>query len=159
MSSTTVGEPKSLCFAFKSMDNMLMRFVHMQMAEAGFDEVTVMHGWILGFLYRSRGKAVYQKDIEEKFTIAKSTATNILKCMEKKGYVTRSSDEKDARLKRLELTPLGEEIHKKAIHHIDEIHARIEANITDEERQCFWNILGKIKKNMDNIEKGLEVND
>ncbi|MGN0380114.1 MAG: MarR family winged helix-turn-helix transcriptional regulator [Butyrivibrio sp.] len=156
---TTDSEPKSLCLAFKRMDNVLMRFVRARMAEAGFDEVTVMHGWILGFLFRNKDRAVYQKDIEEEFSIAKSTVTNILKCMEKKGYVTRVPDEHDARLKRLELTARGENIHKKAIHHIDEIHARIETDISDEERQCFWQILFKIKNNMNNIEKGMKVDD
>ena len=44
---------------------------------------------------------VYQKDIEEEFQIRKSTATGILKLMEKHGFIRRESAQQDARLKRI----------------------------------------------------------
>lgn len=51
----------------------------------GLDEVTLMHGWIMGYLYHNQGKAVYQKTIESDFNIRRSTVTTILQLMEKKG--------------------------------------------------------------------------
>ena len=97
----------AICFQFKQMDNQIMRYIHMKMSQDGFDEVTVMHGWILGFLYCNSDRKICQKDIEDQFCIAKSTVTNILKLMEKKGYVTRVSGEHDARTKILHLTAEG----------------------------------------------------
>ena len=139
----------AICFQFKQMDNQIMRYIHMKMSQIGFDEVTVMHGWILGFLYRNSDRRICQKDIEDQFSIAKSTVTNILKLMEKKGYVTRVSGEHDARTKELHLTPEGVKIHKKTIEQIHLLHDSIEEGITDEERECFYRIIGKIKNNME----------
>ena len=66
-----------------------------------------MQGWIIGYLYQNRDKEVFQRDIQEQFSIRRSTVTGILQLMEKNGLITRSSVERDARLKKLELTPPG----------------------------------------------------
>ena len=79
----------------------------------GMDQATVMHGWIMGFLYENRDRDIYQKDLEMKFGISRSTVTNILQLMEKKGYIRRVSVEKDARLKKLELTERGLQIQRQ----------------------------------------------
>ena len=139
---------KAICFEFKRMNNLVVRHLHAKMAEEGFDEVTIMHGWILGFLCNNSDKDICQKDIEDEFCIAKSTVTNILKLMEKKGYVTRVTDEHDARLKILRLTDEGMEIHQKTIEVIDNLHRQLETGITDDERECFYTVVKKIKENM-----------
>ena len=51
-------------------------------AEAELDEVTLMHGWIMGYLYSNQDKNIYQKTIESDFNINRSTVTTILKLME-----------------------------------------------------------------------------
>ena len=127
---------KSICFILKRVNHVVERGIHASLAAAGFDEITNMHGWILGFLYHAEGP-IYQKDIETHFGIARSTVTNILQLMEKKGYLTRTTDEHDARLKRLEL--------------IDSAHECMEAGITDEERKICFDVFEKIRKNVDNI--------
>ena len=38
-------------------------------------ELTVMHNWVIGYLYRNQQKEIFQKDIEAEFSIARSTAT------------------------------------------------------------------------------------
>ena len=134
---------KSICFSLKRVNHIVERGIHTSLAAAGFDEITNMHGWILGFLYHAQ-RPVYQKDIESNFGIARSTVTNILQLMEKKGYLTRTTDEHDARLKRLELTELGKKVH------LD----NMEAGITDEERRICFEVLEKICKNVEKITGG-----
>ena len=73
----------------------------------GVEELTSMHGRILGYLYWSRPKDVYQKDIEEHFNITRSSVAGIVKLMEQKGYILRQSVQGDARLKKLSLTDLS----------------------------------------------------
>lgn len=140
----------SICFSLKRAKHIVERGIHVSLAAAGFDEVTNMHGWILGFLYTEQGP-VYQKDIEANFGIGRSTVTNILQLMEKKGYVTRNTDEKDARLKRLELTPLGKKVHMETVAVIDKAHDTMEAGITPEERRIYFEVLGKIQRNVEKI--------
>ena len=68
-----------------------------------------MQGWIIGYLYRHSEEAVFQKDLEAEFQMARSTASGILQAMEKKGLITREPIPRDARLKRLVLTEKGME--------------------------------------------------
>ena len=158
---------KSICFSLKRVNHIVERGIHTSLAAAGFDEITNMHGWILGFLYHAQ-RPVYQKDIESNFGIARSTVTNILvlkngriaesgsfdELMEKKGYLTRTTDEHDARLKRLELTELGKKVHLDTIAVIDSAHDTMEAGITDEERRICFEVLEKICKNVEKITGG-----
>lgn len=137
---------KSICFSLKRVNHIVERGIHTSLAAAGF-------GWILGFLYHAQ-RPVYQKDIESNFGIARSTVTNILQLMEKKGYLTRTNDEHDARLKRLELTELGKKVHLDTIAVIDSAHDTMEAGITDEERRICFEVLGKICKNVEKITGG-----
>ena len=65
----------------RSLDNMLMRNLFCQVKKFGLDEMTVMHGWIIGFLYNNRDRDIFQKDVETEFSIGRSTVTNILKLM------------------------------------------------------------------------------
>ena len=81
------------------LDRKLSRNLTMRVKEAGLDEVTMMHGWIIRYLYHNREKDVYQKDIEKMFSVRRSTVTNLIQLMEKKGYVRRESVAADARLK------------------------------------------------------------
>ena len=66
-----------------------------------------MNGWIMRYLYENRKKDIFQKDIEKFFSIGRSTVTNIIQILEKKGYVRRESVEYDARLKKVILTEQG----------------------------------------------------
>ena len=85
----------------RTLDNILSRNLMAAARERGVDELTAMHGWILGYLCRNEHKDIFQKDIEAEFKICRSTVTNILKLMEKKGYIKRESVPYDARLKKL----------------------------------------------------------
>ena len=76
--SDTIG------YEVRTLDNLLFRMLLAYSAKAGMDELTMMHGWIIGYLYDNREKEIYQKDLEKKFSISRSTVTNILKRMESK---------------------------------------------------------------------------
>lgn len=142
---------ESIGFRIKKMNNLIIRNIRAKMAKDGLDELTIMHGWIMGFLYQNEGKAVYQKDVECNFCISKSTVTNILKLMEKKGYIVRVSDENDARLKRLALTELGKKKHIQTVEIIDDFHKRMEDGITEDEFRTFERVMEKIEQNMEAI--------
>ena len=94
----------------RTLNNTTFRTLLAYEARRGVDEVTVMHGWIIGFIYENASRDIFQKDIEAEFSIAKSTVTGILKLMEKKGYIIRESVAWDARLKKLALTEKGRQL-------------------------------------------------
>ena len=132
------------------LDRKLSRNLTMRVKEAGLDEVTMMHGWIIRYLYHNREKDVYQKDIEKMFSVRRSTVTNLIQLMEKKGYVRRESVAADARLKKVLLTEKGIESHEtieKMIYHIEE---ELTDGISEEELRVFYEVIRKIT---DNVEK------
>ena len=94
-------------FEIRRLDHMLGRNMQAHVRAAGIDEVTLMHGWIIRYLYTNQDKDVFQKDIEQYFSIGRSTVTNIIQLMERKGYIARESVEHDARLKKVVLTEKG----------------------------------------------------
>lgn len=84
----------------KRLENELHSRMAAYRASVGGEDLTMMQCWIIRFLYEHEEEEVYQRDIEAEFSIARSTATGILKLMEKKGYIRRVSVERDARLKK-----------------------------------------------------------
>ena len=95
------------------IDRLMFRNLSSRVRAEGLDEVTLMHGWVMRYLYENREQVICQKDIEHTFDIRRSTVTNIIQLMEKKGYVERRSVPGDARLKCVSLTAKGEENHLK----------------------------------------------
>ena len=96
---------EDLGFQIRTLSHLVKRMVD-QTAFSGTDaHPTGVQGWILGYLYTNQDKEVFQRDIQQQFSIRRSTVTGILQLMEKNGLITRSSVDRDARLKKLELTP------------------------------------------------------
>ena len=95
------------------IDRSISKLLEMRVKEEGLDEIALMHGWILRYLYEHQDKEIYQKDIEKYFGICRSAVTNIIQTLEKKGYICRASVANDARLKKVMLTEKGRENHEK----------------------------------------------
>lgn len=137
-------------FRVKTLDNLFFRnMVAYETSQKGIDEVTVMHGWILGFLYDNSDRDIFQKDVETEFSIARSTVTCIVKLMEKKGYIRREAVASDGRLKKLVLTERGKQIHEQHINHIDILEEQCKRNITPEELHIFLTVAEKLKQNLE----------
>ncbi len=122
----------------------------------GEPDLTVMHGWILGYLYENRGHDVFQKDVEAAFSIGRSSVTNIVSLMEKKGYLRRESVDQDARLKKLILTPAGKDLHLRTVSVIDILDKRTKEGIDPWQLQVFFDVIEKLKAN---LEKQREENE
>ncbi len=68
----------------------------------------MMHGWIIRYLYENREQDIFQKDIEQRFAVGRSTVTNLIQLMEKKGFVKREKMVKqEIPLKKVILTEKG----------------------------------------------------
>lgn len=130
------------------LDNLIYRNMLAQGRRYGYDQVTVMNGWIVKYLIKNEDKDIFQKDIENEFGITKSTVAGIIKLMEKKGFIERVSVPRDARLKKLILTEKGRQYEERmgAQRRLDE--RKFCKNITDEEMEIFFRVLDKIKQNV-----------
>ena len=133
-------------------DLKLSRNLSAHVRKSGVDEVTMMHGWIIRYLYENRERDIFQKDIEQKFSVGRSTVTNLLQLMEKKGFVRRESVKQDARLKKVILTEKGiasQESFEDIVEHIEE---ELSEGISEEELHIFYKVLDQINQNVKKYE-------
>jgi DNA-binding MarR family transcriptional regulator len=135
-------------FQIRTLSHLVKRMVD-QTAFSGEElHPTGVQGWIIGYLYNHRHQEVFQRDIQEQFSIRRSTVTGILQLMEKNGLITRSSVEQDARLKKLELTQKGIELHERVERSIRQVEEKIANYLTPEEKAEFIRLCEKIRENL-----------
>lgn len=115
-------------------------------------ESTGIHGWAIKFFYENMDKDTFQKDFESRFSIRRSTATNMLQLMENNGFIVRESVPYDARLKKIILTPKAIDIHQKIESNIAYFEEQMSQGISKEEMDTFYRVLDKIKTNLENID-------
>lgn len=141
---------ESIGHEIKAVNHILQRKLLAAASDAGVDKITIMHGWIIGYLCNHANSDVFQKDLEAEFAISRSTVTNILKLMEKKGYIERISVESDARLKKIIVTEKGIGINNILEKTIEENEKRVVSIFTDDERQTFLCLIDKLRKGLEN---------
>ncbi len=131
------------------LDHMITKSLTWHVKTAGIDEITLMHGWIMRYLYENREHDIFQKDIEKTFSIGRSTVTSIIKLLENMGYVKREFVEHDARLKKVTLTEKGVKNNESMKDLIKKLDRMLEEDIGKEELEQFFNVTAKIKKNLE----------
>lgn len=136
-------------FEIHRTEHMMSRKLEAKVKELGIDEVTLTHGWIIRFLYENRDKDIYQKDIEKYFLVGRSTVTNSIKLMEKRGLIRRAFVECDARLKKVLLTEKGIQVHETIEKVIEGLNFNILDGIEEEETKIFLKVIGKIRENVE----------
>ena len=137
--------PQVIPAQIRRVDNLIFRKINPFARENGVEQATPMHGWIIGYLYRHRDTAVFQRDIEREFSITRSTVTNILQLMERKGYIERRSVPQDARLKQLVLTEEGIRFHENTIRSFHQTDDYVAGLLTEEENTELLRLLNKLR--------------
>lgn len=110
---------------------------------------THLHGMIIGFLAEHEGQDLFQKDVEYEFHIRRSTASTVLKLMEKNGLIRRESVPQDARLKRLILTDQAWDLHTKMDGRLQMLDELLIRGITPEDLAGFNRAIQQMQKNME----------
>ena len=141
--------PQVVPAQIRRVNNLISRRVNHYSRLNGVEDVTAMHGWILAYLYECRDREVFQRDVERAFSITRSTVTNILQLMEKKGYIRRVSVPQDARLKRLVLTEEGAKAHQQIILSFRQTDQFISSLLTEEENAELLRLLNKLRAGME----------
>ena len=138
--------PQVIPAQLRRVDNLIFRKINQFARANGVEQATPMHGWIIEYLYRHRDEQVFQRDIEREFSITRSTVTNILQLMERKGYIRRLSVPQDARLKQLVLTEEGVLFHEKTILSFHQTDDYVAGLLTEEENAELLRLLNKLRE-------------
>lgn len=91
---------------------------------------------------------VFQKDIEEEYGIRPSTATELLKQMEKNGLIIRESVPYDNRLKKIVLTDKALLYKNQVIYDLTVIEEQLVKGISEEKMKVFFEVLEKMMDNL-----------
>ena len=137
--------PQVIPAQIRRVDNLIFRRINQFARANGVEQATPMHGWIIEYLYRHRDTPVFQRDIEREFSITRSTVTNILQLMERKGYIERRSVPQDARLKQLVLTEAGVRFHENTILSFHQTDDYVAGLLTEEENAELLRLLNKLR--------------
>ena len=138
--------PQVIPAQIRRVDNLIFRRINQFARANGVEQATPMHGWIIEYLYRHREEPVFQRDIEQEFSITRSTVTNILQLMERKGYIRRQSVPQDARLKQLVLTEEGIHFHEKTMLSFRQTDDYVTGLLTEEENAELLRLLNKLRE-------------
>ena len=113
------------------------------------DSPTSMQQWFLSYIWKHQSSGdVFQKDIEEAFKVRRSTATEILKAMERKKLIVRTSLAEDKRKKKILLTDNATKICQDNWEKIVRTEQQIARGLSQKEISIFIQILEKIQNNL-----------
>ena len=114
--------------------------------------VTAVHGRILGYLGKCEKEEIFQRDLEEEFSVRRATISKILSLMEKNGLIERKPVPYDARLKKLELTEKGWRARAEKSLQIEKIEIEMASGIPKEKLDVFFEVCDMIKNNLCEME-------
>ena len=148
MKCITQDNSNNLGIALRNVNILIKRSMENSPVKKEMDNVTGMHGYIIGYLKSRGSEDVFQRDVEQRFSMRRSTATAILQLMEKNGLIIRSAVDYDARLKRIQLTEKAE----RMVFLFEEDRKRMEeimkSGLSEKELTTLLELLGKVKNNL-----------
>ena len=139
----------SICMELRTLSHLIKRdFDNVMVKINDKYRLTAVQGWVIKYLCDHQNTDVFQRDLENSFSVRRSTMTSVLQLMEKNGLITREPVSYDARLKKLLLTKQAVDIHN----HIESSHTELEKRmcegITQKEQEEFLRIIHKLQKNI-----------
>ena len=143
-----LDKDKHIGIVVRCLNNKIGRAVASINAREFGDNTTHVQSWVIRYLYENSDKDVFQKDLEVRFSVRRSTMTSILQLMEKNGLITKAEVESDKRLKKLLLTPLAIEKQERMKKCIDDLEMTLRRNVSDEELAVFVSVAEKIEANL-----------
>lgn len=139
---------KNIGMSFKIISNQLKRVVNKKLG----NNITHIQIFILRFLYENKDKKdIFQKDIEKLLDIRRSTTTEIINVMERNNLLERVDSLSDKRQKMIVLSEKGTKYLKDFEKIVLKTEKEILNNVSQEEKYIFFNVLEKIKNNLNNL--------
>lgn len=135
--------------AIRKLSILIKRDIEKSKIKLGIDTLKGVNGWAINYFNDNRDKNIFQKDFEEKFSIRRSTASNILKNMEQKGLIKRIAVENDARLKKIVLTEAAIDLNNKINEDIKLREIKMRKDIDQKELEIFFKVIDKISDNLE----------
>lgn len=142
---------KRIAFVLRAIHNQIKLVIHKSSPRFEKAPKTQLQGGILGYLYHHQDQPVYQRDLEKEFRISRATATNTLQVMERDGFIVRRALDRDARLKRIQMTEEAYQNHSQIESHMEMMESRMVAGMSEEDITQLRRLLGIIQNNLEEM--------
>ena len=142
-------EDRRLGFEIKTLSNLLKREIGSSRGGKYVANATGTNGFVIAYLAENADRDVFQRDLERKFSVRRSTMSNIIMRMEKKGFLIRVPVEYDARLKKLILTEKGWEIHAPMESAGPDAEKKPTRGLSAEEIELLFSLLERLRRNLE----------
>lgn len=144
-------DQREVTFAVRALHNCIRRVA---VASLPPDQrLTPMQGRVIGFIRHSTGD-VFQRDLEAEFEIRGSTASAIVQGMERNGLLRREPVARDARLKKLVLTPSAARFSERFRREMARVEAQLTQGVSQRELDAFFVLVEKFEANLSGYSGG-----
>ncbi len=137
---------------FRNFINLMENRVHELAESHGVENLAGPQGFAVMYLCEHPDEEVFIKDIERKLKISKSVTSNLIKRMEKNGFIQVIPSKEDKRYKQVVLTELGKSKAKDIQSFHDEVHKKFLDGIDREELKTSFRVFERMLKNLENKE-------
>lgn len=141
---------KKLGYEIKRLSRLMKQYIDNSDFMKGNANMTGMQGWVLRYLSFKEGQDIFQKDVEREFRIRRSTATELLKVMESGGLIQRVPVKEDARLKKIIITPYGQQLNLKCEEVILQAEEQLTSGFSKQEIELMFELINRCKQNLIN---------
>lgn len=112
------------------------------------DGISGSQGRILHFVVAQQ-EDVFQKDIEQEFSMRPSSATEMLKLMEKNGLIRRESLAQDGRLKKIIVMDKAAVLREQVTADLDELEQDLIRGISPSQLETFFGVIRQMTENLE----------
>lgn len=148
-------ENRGIWLEIHTLNHMVRRYLVFSGHKGEIATATGNNEWIIGYLSKNADHDIYQKDLENHFTIARSTVSKVLRLMEQKGLILRESVPCDARLKKIVLTKKAKEINELMKEDAERVEQTLTAGFTKKEIETLDSYLNRMKENISGDMRGI----
>lgn len=138
---------ENLGLEVRILSNLIYNRLNQATMEA--ERLTIHQCWILQYLTKNTDRETSQKDIEQLFSVKRSTANQMLRIMESRGYIFRRTAADDARRNVVSVSERG----IAACNHLNEVlyqfMQELFGEIPQEELEQFQATLRKLWSNIE----------
>ena len=105
---------------------------------------------IIHYLFEHQNEEIYQKTLENHLKLSRATVSDVLKTMEKNGYILKKPNLEDARTNKIILNNIILDIHKKVMQEVNNINNIIQSNISKDDLNVFIKVVEQMQENLNN---------
>lgn len=138
---------------FKRLAYKMGATVHSIARQSDMELLGGPQGHVLHYLMDHEKEELSIKDIEQHLQISKSVASNLIKRMEKNGFIVVEPSQVDKRKKIIHISEDAKEKSKRMAPFWEDLRQQLVVGITDEELTVFSEVVQKMHRNLEKMEQ------